>query len=68
MKSVFVPKRESLVGGAFETGLIAGVIAERERIIKAVINNSTHIADLYKVGLVDLAEELLLALIKGENK
>jgi hypothetical protein len=45
-----------------------GVADERERIIKAVINNSTQLADLYKLGLVDKAEALLSALIKGEQK
>ena len=41
---------------------------ERERIIKAVINNSTQLADLYKLGLVAKAEVLLATLIRGEQK
>lgn len=51
--------------------LQAGANAELERIIKAVTNASTQIADLYwyrDAGRPEEAFEFLLSAIKGENK
>jgi hypothetical protein len=41
---------------------------ERERIFKGAMNITTELADLYRLGMVERAEALLLAVIKGENK
>jgi len=42
-----------------------GAAAERELIAKAFLNNSTLIADLYRIGHVAEAETLIEALIRG---
>jgi hypothetical protein len=69
VKSIFHPKRESLIGGAFDTG----VIAERERIIKLLEGQMNELEPLMaqwqEPALQRWKElEMAIALIKGENK